>query len=223
MEQVASLSELFPSQQQTKTVGKKQDELGQEDFMKLMVTQMKNQDPTKPMDNFQFLSQIAQFGTVNGIQDLQTGISSLVASVNASQTLQASTLVGRSVVSNTNIGRLGADEQQGLGATVDAKSGALNARLLVQDASGALVYSQDLGHLGKGNNTIEWDGKNGAGDRLPAGDYRISVEGMVAGQRQALTVKAHNRVDSITVDGGTVSLNLDIGKTIDVKDVKEIL
>lgn len=222
MKAVSNLSELFPSSLDAANNSKKKSELGQDDFLELMVAQMKNQDPTKPMDNFQFLSQIAQFGTVEGIQDLQDGISKMVSTFNAAQTLQAGSMVGRHVVSNANVGRLSADVDESLGATIKADSGAMNATMYVQNAAGALVYSQELGHLG-GDTQIQWDGKNTDGDRLVAGDYRISVEGMVNGKRQALTVNTHNRVESVSVDGGDVTLNLDSGQTISIGEVKSII
>ncbi len=222
MTAVNNLSELFPSSLDTVNNAKKGNELGQDDFLELMVAQMENQDPTKPMDNFQFLSQIAQFGTVEGIQDLQDGINEMVSTFNAAQTLQAGSMVGRHVVSDTNVGRLSADTEEPLGATVNADGGALNATLYVQDAAGALVYTRELGHLG-GDTQIQWDGTNTDGDRLAAGDYRISVEGMVNGQRQALNVNTHNRVESVTVDGGNVTLNLDSGASINIGEVKAII
>ena len=74
-----------------------QGELGQAEFFDLMVTQLKNQDPFKPMESGEFLGQIAQFSTVDGIGGLQRSFESLAGSLQSSQALQASTMVGRSV------------------------------------------------------------------------------------------------------------------------------
>ena len=109
MEAVQSLSELFPTAPSSARTKNSPDELGQDDFMALMVAQMENQDPTKPMDNFEFLSQIAQFGTVSGIQALQTGLGDLSSALLSSQALQAADLVGREVVTDSNLGTLQAE------------------------------------------------------------------------------------------------------------------
>jgi flagellar basal-body rod modification protein FlgD len=73
-------------------------ELGQDDFLELMVAQLKNQDPMKPMESGEFLGQLAQFGTVNGIRSLQSSSKGLLSTLQSVQALQASNLVGRSVL-----------------------------------------------------------------------------------------------------------------------------
>ena len=122
---------------------KSQGELGQEDFMRLMVAQLQNQDPTKPMDNFEFLSQIAQFGTVDGIQGLQSGFSELTSLMSSSQTLQAAGLVGHKVVTQSNLGVLAAD--QTLDATVTLPRNSSAVHLYIQDMSGRLVHTRTMG------------------------------------------------------------------------------
>src|SRR5512138_3803015 len=77
---------------------KKKDQLGQAEFLQLMIAQIKNQDPFKAMDPTQFLGQLAQFGTVSGIQQLQTAFSQMAESMRASQVLDGATLVGREVL-----------------------------------------------------------------------------------------------------------------------------
>ncbi|TAL42573.1 MAG: flagellar hook assembly protein FlgD, partial [Methylovulum sp.] len=79
------------------TKATKTTSLSQDEFLKLMTTQMTHQDPTKPMQNGEFLSQMAQFGTVSGIQDLQQSFKDFSASISSDQALQASSLVGRTV------------------------------------------------------------------------------------------------------------------------------
>ena len=84
------------------SVPKKKEELGQEEFMRLLVAQLNNQDPTKPMENAEFLTQIAQFSTVDGIQGMETSLSDLGASMVSTRAIQASSLVGRDVISASN-------------------------------------------------------------------------------------------------------------------------
>jgi flagellar basal-body rod modification protein FlgD len=223
MESVNGLSELFPVTENPNTRKSNPNELGQDDFMTLMVAQLENQDPTKPMDNTEFLAQIAQFGTVSGIQELQDQLVNLSSAMYSSQTLQATNLVGRHVVTNSNVGVLG---QEGvLGANVELPADSPAVTLYVQDSGGRLVFSQPLGAVPAGDLPVLWDGTNSEGERQPPGNYRISAEAQIGNQSQAVSVFAYNRVMSVTIDngGGSVQLNLDGGAHVDVNSVKSIL
>lgn len=162
MSSVASLSELFPSTVQGETIKNNPNELGQEDFMTLLVTQLENQDPTKPMDNLEFISQLAQFGTVSGIQDLQGGFSGLSSVLSGSQALQAAGLVGQEVSTSSNMGYL-AEEGGELNATVALPGDATSLKLYVQDQSGQLIYSGSFGATEQGNLNVSWDGTDAEG------------------------------------------------------------
>ena len=82
---------------------KANDELGQSEFLDLMIAQLQHQDPLNPADSGEFLGQLAQFGTVNGITELQNSFADLATSLQSSQALQASTLVGRNVLIPGNV------------------------------------------------------------------------------------------------------------------------
>ncbi|MFT4614827.1 MAG: flagellar basal-body rod modification protein FlgD [Bacteroidia bacterium] len=223
MDPTQGLSELFPSTSNTADAAKKQGELGQEDFMELMVAQLENQDPTKPMDNFEFLSQIAQFGTVDGIQGLQTGFSDLANIMSANQTLQAAGLVGHKVITESNLGVLAPEET--LDATIDVPQNTPNITLFVQDMSGRLVHSRELGAAAAGDLKVQWDGTDDQGNMAPPGQYRVSAEAIISGQTQAASVYAHSLVESVSVDptGGGVALNLAGGDQVGLSAVKGIL
>ena len=222
MDGINNISELFPSTAPA-TATSSPSELGQEDFLELMVAQLENQDPTKPMDNFQFLSQIAQFGTVDGIQSIEQSISALTSTMYASQTLQAAALVGSKVETETNVATM--SEGETLGATVEVPQGSGPMALYIQDLSGQVVHVRELGVQPPGPLQIEWDGLDEDGDPFPAGQYRVSAESIVAGEAQALPVYAHTRVDSVTVDpaGGNVTLNLAGGAQVGIAQVRSFL
>lgn len=222
MEATPSISELFPNTA-TASRAKSQGELGQEDFMRLMVAQLQNQDPTKPMDNFEFLSQIAQFGTVDGIQGLQSGFSELTSLMSSSQTLQAAGLVGHKVVTQSNLGVLAPD--QTLDATVTLPRNSSAVHLYIQDMSGRLVHTRTMGAAAAGDIKVQWDGMTDAGDPAPAGQYRVSAEAVINGQAQGVPTYAHSLVESVTVDqtGTGVKLNLAGGDKVSLAQVKRIL
>ncbi len=139
---------------------KKNDELGQDAFLQLMVAQMKNQDPTKPADPTQFLSQLAQFSTVSGIESMKDSISTLSDSLRSSQVLGGTSLVGHVVLADGDTASLAADGSVYGSATIP--EGASDAYILVTDSSGQQVARVPLSTT-KGDQTFTWDGTNGLG------------------------------------------------------------
>ena len=223
MQAVPSISELFPTAPSAST--KAPGELGQEDFMRLMVAQMENQDPTKPMDNFEFLSQIAQFGTVDGIQGIEKGVEGLGSAIMSGQALQAVDLVGHKVMTGSNLGQLSAAEGATLDATINLPQTAAEVTLYIQDLSGRLVYSQPMGPAVAGNLGVQWNGLDDSGSSVPPGQYRVSAEGLIGGQAQALSVNTHAQVLSVTLDGagGAPILSLSSGEKVSLAEVKSFL
>jgi flagellar hook assembly protein FlgD len=111
-------------------------QFGADQFITLMLAQMKNQDPMKPMEPAEFLGQLAQFSTVTGIQDMGKSVSDLVGSMRTSQALSGANLVGREVLAPGD--RAAFDGSTPLRAAVDTPVGAGSVELLVRDASGAV-------------------------------------------------------------------------------------
>ena len=232
MDSVNSLSELFPGRESANDRGPRTvEQMGSEDFLALMVAQLENQDPTKPMDNMQFMGQLAQFGTVSGIQDLQESFSGLSGSLTASRALEAANLVGRRVATEGNVALLApggagaADpEQLSLGATVDVPAGVTAARLFIQDTSGRLVYSTDL-PVAEGQLPVSWNGVDAGGEQLPAGAYRVSAEAVRNGEPVTMAVNAHQQVTSVALDSssGGVTLGLANGQDVAIDQVVSFL
>ncbi len=209
------------------------EEMGSDQFLQLMVAQLQNQDPTKPMDNMQFMSELAQFGTVSGIQELNDSFAGLASSLASSQSLQAVNMVGRDVMVDSNVGLLDSvadargegGEGLALDATVELPAGTSSATLYVTDAAGRLVYSAPLPQGATGELPVRWDGLGSDGDALEPGLYRVSAEGLVGGQAQALNVYAHQRVDSVSLPAGSgeAQLNLANGQSVSMGQVKAFL
>ncbi len=195
--------------------------LGQQDFLELLVAQMENQDPTKPMDNFQFLSQIAQFGMVDGIQGLQSSFGTVADSFKQSQLLQASSLLDRDVLAESNVGTFTATENiRGIVNVTDPTS---QVTVEIRSSAGVLVDSFQLGGSTGGEMAYEWDGLGQNGEALPYGQYFVHAKGLSNGEPTNLSVDTLNRVESITIDEqALVSLTLTSGETVDLAAVKEI-
>jgi flagellar basal-body rod modification protein FlgD len=174
-------------------------ELGQNDFLKLMTTQLANQDPLEPMDNGEFMGQIAQFGAVDGINNLLASFNDLAANLQSSQALQASNIIGREVLVNHDQGYL---PQSGtLQGAVELDSSSSNVAVNIYDATGEALGRVDLGAQPAGLVQFNWDGTTFSGQRAPAGRYRIDVEATFGNTTESLTPQVVGQVRSLTLGG----------------------
>lgn len=196
---VSSASDLFSQLGLAAASPAKKQQLGQDDFLRLMTEQLKNQDPLKPMDSTAFLGQLAQFSTVSGIQSLNTSFGSLSSSMNSNQALQAAGLVGERVLVPSDTGTLGATGS--LDGAVDVPTGAGSVAVDVVDAAGTTLRTIDLGAQPQGLAHFSWDGTLAGGARAPAGGYALRAHANVGGKVQSLSALAVGRVDSVTLNG----------------------
>ena len=187
---------------------KANDELGQAEFLELMTTQLRYQDPLKPMENGDFLGQMAQFGTVSGINDLNATINTMSASFQSNQALQASTLVGRRVLVPAQSGYLADGEP--LEGSVELEQPANRVVITISNAAGQLVHRSELGVQPAGLVDFSWDGIDADGNRLPAGDYRIAAEVHRGGEVGSGTTLAVVDVESVTLGAGGQDLTLSV-------------
>jgi flagellar basal-body rod modification protein FlgD len=186
------------------------DKLGQAQFMQLMIAQLKNQDPTKPMDPSEFLGQLAQFGTVSGIQDMQSSLSTLSDSLRSSQLLGGTSLVGHDVLASADEAWVGATGT--ISGAIEMPENTSAAMLVVTDASGQLVRRLPLSTQ-QGLGEFHWDGLTDQGEHAPAGNYTFQAIANVSGIEEQLETQIASRVGSVTLDPSTNSLtvNTDIG------------
>lgn len=198
------------------------DSLSQSDFLTLMVTQLNNQDPTKPMDNAEFVSEMAQFSTVTGIEALTKSFDTLSQSLGQGLTLQAASLVGDSVLVPGS--SIEVTEGQSVSGAVDLEASAGKVTVDVSDSSGQIIRSIDLGGLSAGLQEFTWDGLKKDGSAAPAGTYKISVNAVTNGATEALTTMLNGEVKSVALDssGSGVKLNVKGIGEVGVSDVYRI-
>lgn len=190
-----------------KPTDKKNNELGADEFMKLMLTQMQNQDPLSPMENGEFLAQIAQFSTVSGVKELNSSFSDLSAAMQSNQALQASSMVGRTVLvpSDKAMHVSGAD----VNGMVFLPASTTNLRVGIYDAAGQLVRTINLGQQAGGDIGFSWDGKTESGADAPAGTYTIKAEAFLGEENSALESFVYDEVQSVDLGYGKgLRLNL---------------
>ncbi|MCP4285639.1 MAG: flagellar hook assembly protein FlgD [Gammaproteobacteria bacterium] len=201
---------------------KSSDELQLEDFLDLMVTELTHQDPFKPMENSELASQISQFATVSGIDELNSSFSDLSGSLLSDQSLQAAGLVGRKVLVPLGGGYLET------GGTVNGVVGlndpASDVTVAVYDSGGALVREIELGTQTKGEVSFSWDGTTDSGDYAPAGQYQIEARASVNGEASSPYVLTEAEVSSVSIGaaGQELALNLKGLGPISFNDVAEI-
>ncbi len=202
---------------------KPKDELGQAEFLELMTTQLQFQDPLKPMENGEFLGQMAQFGTVSGINDLNTNFNAMSASFQSNQALQASTLVGRRVMAPAETAYLNASDP--VEGAVELSQSASSVSLLIHDAGGQLVDRLELGMQQAGLVNFTWDGLDKNGARLASGEYNISAELQHGTSTSAGATYSVVDVESVTLGVGGQGMTLTttgLGD-IDMSQIRKIL
>jgi len=201
----------------------KKDHLGQSEFLKLMIAQLNNQDPTKPMESGEFYTQIAQFSTVSGIQDLQASFQQVASAMYSNQALQASAMVGRSVLVSANTATLPSGGE--IAGRVEVPVGSSQVNVNVYDSAGQLVRRVALGPQAAGQVAFAWDGRNGEGVAMPPGTYHLETDMQFDGQSYALETLVSSRVDSVTLgrNGQGILLNLSSGGQADLASVKQIM
>jgi flagellar basal-body rod modification protein FlgD len=212
----------FRSLRELQSQDGKRSELGQEDFLELMTTQLQNQDPFEPMENGDFLAQIAQFSTVSGIQELQASFEKLSQSLVSNQALQASGLVGRSVLAPTGIAAL--EQEGGVKGVVEVPASSNEVQVTIHNASGETIRRLQLGSQPAGNAQFQWDGLKDDGTRAAPGSYFVAASGQYEGGQVALDTLLASEVESVTLGGdGGLLLDLRGIGPLGFKEVRQIL
>lgn len=184
---------------------KKEDSLGQADFLRLMTEQLQHQDPLNPMQNSEFLGQLAQFSTVQGIQGLQSQLDGFGSSLATDQLLRGAALVGRNVLVPSAKMALPAE---GSVNGVVAAPGEGSITFDITDANGQKVRQITVKADKAGEVAFEWDGKDADGKRLPAGTYGVAATFGAGDDKQSLTTYVEAPVKSVTVGSDGVYLDL---------------
>ncbi|RLT92586.1 flagellar hook assembly protein FlgD [Ketobacter sp.] len=191
-------------------------------FMRLLLAQIENQDPLKPTDQTDFVAQLAQFSSLEGIQNLASTVEDIGSVYRSSQALQATALVGREVLVSGQVGYL---ETGGtINGTIEAGQASGDVMMIVKDASGQVVANRDLGNIGSAETPFSWDGTNNVGQALPEGLYSISIEGSLSGENEALVTSIYSRVNSVSIvdNQGGMLLNLNGIGQVESTEIQEV-
>lgn len=199
----------------------------QQTFLQLLVAQMRNQDPTNPMDSSQMTAQLAQINTVTGISQLNTTLTSLASQMSAGQNAQASLLIGQNVL--VPAAATGATTTVASGVSsgfgVSLSSAVSDLKVTVKNSSGAIVNTLDFGAQQAGTVPVHWKPVDSSGNTLPDGTYTISATGTsTTGATATATALTGAQVQSVVQQSdGSTGLMLNDGDTIGMSSVSAIL
>lgn len=198
-----------------------QKTMGQEDFLKLLTTQMQNQDPTNPVDNTKMIADMAQFSSLEAMKQLNDTVSSMSQMFKVNQAVQASVLVGKDVVVPGNKIRL--SEGMTPVALVDIQEPLTEVKAQIRDANGTLIREYAWDRLSVGQGDLQWDGKDATGNSLPAGNYTVVAWGTNSeGARTAVGTLVAQKVVSVDVGSSGASLNLADGSAAGLDEIQQI-
>lgn len=196
--------------------------LGIDSFLTLMTAQLQNQDPLKPLEGTEFISQLAQFGTVSGVQEMQTSLETLASSLRSTQTLNGSTMVGRDILASAD----SFDHTQGgtVSGQIDVPAGTSALQLRITDSTGAVVREIQL-ETGEGTRNFTWDGLRTDGTQAESDTYDIEAVATVRGQNGSLEVLMSGRVSSVSIDatGTNLTLNTAALGSVAMGDVRRVM
>ncbi len=198
--------------------------LGEDDFLKMLITELQNQDPTNPLQSTDLAAQLAQFSSVSELQSINTNLqnstnANLVLTQSISNTM-AATLIGKEIKANTSNIAFDGSTQPAIGVTLN--SSAADVQVKIMNSNGTVVRTIDAGAKASGDNTITWDGTGDSGNKVQAGNYTFSVSAADAqGNAISLTSYVLGIVQGVkyTSNGTTLIVN---GSEINLSDVQEI-
>lgn len=193
----------------------------QTDFMKLMIAQLKNQNPLDPKDGAEFLSQLAQFTQVEGITKLNDQFTGMSNRFRSSQALQATALVGRKVrVEGDKVAYTPGTPVTG---SAELPMSSTNITLTVTDKGGRLITQNKLPMSAAGPIPLSWNGKDQDGKPVPEGEYNLAVKAEQSGKMEALKTEFDANVNSVTIGtDGAMILNIAAVGAVPIEKVTQI-
>ncbi|WP_415885787.1 flagellar hook assembly protein FlgD [Neptuniibacter sp. QD37_6] len=211
---------------QSSSTQKSQTEEDSDMFMRLMIAQLQNQDPSSPADTTDFMQQIATMSQVESINQLNTSVNEMSQSMLSSQAaLQASSMVGQSVFIPGDTSEVGTAMNPFAKGAFNLETSASDVRIKVYNSSGTLVDNMQLGAVEQGEHEFAWQMRfdEDGNPEHPPGDYTFVIERLEDNEYQAVDTSMAYRVNSVTLgeNGIGMKVNTTAG-TFDISDVKQI-
>jgi flagellar basal-body rod modification protein FlgD len=199
---------------------KKDQTLGIEEFLTLMTAQLKNQDPMKPLEGTEFISQLATFGTVSGVNEMKESMELLATSLRSTQTLNGSSMLGREILVEAD--SLTHTQGGTVSGELEVPAGTTSLQVRITDSTGAVVREMTLDTT-EGTRTFTWDGLKTNGQPAESDEYEIEAVATVAGQTGSLPLMLSGRVSSVSIVGTNLMLNTPALGAVDMTDVRRVM
>lgn len=196
-------------------------QLGQEDFLRLLTVQLQNQDPNQPMDATKFVTDLTQMSQLEATQNMNESIQAMTLGFQSMQTLQAAGMIGKSVQTIGDVVSHTQGEETQFRLELDQPLS--DVKVVVTDDSGP-IKELSIGDLNRGEKTVIWDGTDEQGNPMPTGQYTLTVYGTDdQGELQSIDTVVPSRVNSVGVnDDGSMTLTLATGERVALSDIREI-
>ncbi|MGB7800111.1 flagellar hook assembly protein FlgD [Buttiauxella sp.] len=193
----------------------------QSSFLTLLVAQLKNQDPTNPLQNNELTTQLAQISTVSGIEKLNTTLGSVSGQLTNNQSVQASALIGHGVMIPGTKVLSGSEATTPFG--VELQQAADKVTATITDSSGKVVRTLDIGALTAGVHTFTWDGSMTDGTTAPDGAYNVAINASNGGTQLVAQPLNFALVNGVTLSNGKTLLDLGTYGTSTLDDIRQII
>jgi flagellar basal-body rod modification protein FlgD len=213
---VSSVSNTASSSTTSSTTSLTSAEAQTDRFLKLLVAQLNNQDPMNPMDNAQMTSQMAQINTVSGIQQLNETMKSMSTQFSSMQFLQASSMVGKGVMLDSNTLTI---KNGAAAGAVNLETNADKVTIQIMTPGGQVVDKIELGAQEAGLAGFQWDASSYTGTGSP----QFSVTATLNGKTVASTTQAYDTVLAVGSNNGEMTVELAGRTAVPYSDIKSIL
>ncbi len=221
MEQIqnSAATKIFASGNETTASNKNVVEDPQDRFLKLLVTQMQNQDPLNPLDNAEVTSQLAQISTVTGIDKLNDTLKLMVSDLDAMRSLEATSMIGHGVLIPGSAMKL---EDNAAFAGIELSQPVDELVISIQDSSGIAIRNIELGAQSEGINTFVWDGVSDSGTVAANGNYSFTVSAKQGDKDISATTLSLTTVNSVSPDEKGAILDVGEFGFVGMSDIKQI-
>lgn len=192
----------------------------QADFMTLLIAQMKNQDPTNPMDNNQMAAQMAQLNMVSGINKMNDTLTGLSSNQQISNSMQATALIGHQVMVTSNKLQLTGGKSQ---MAMDLSQNADNVVVNISDSQGTIISTVNIGSKAAGIQNISWNGQTNAGTPAADGAYTFDISATSQGAAVSSNTLSAGIVQNVSISGTQVQANVSTLGNVALADIRQVI
>lgn len=201
------IEELGATYNETSTYSSTEKDLGRDDFLTLLVAQLKHQDPLNPLESSEFSSQLAQYSSLEQLMNINDTLEIIKSSQDQNFRLQALNFIGKEIVAKCDMLPLKQDETSEFSFDLSERA---DCTALITDSNGYPVRTLSLGMMETGEHSFEWDGRNNSGTMMDPGVYGLEITAMTEdGQALYVETRITGRVTGVNFEGTSLLLYVD--------------